>query len=87
MGPKGAQILLTIPFPAMVTLQIFNVRGELVWDLQVPVPAAGYEAVFWEAQSKFKQRVSFGTYYLLVKAEATNSKRWRKDGRWISVVR
>jgi hypothetical protein len=81
----GATILLGVPFGGTVTLTLYNLKGEQVWQTAQPCPYMGYFDVVWDANNTYGKAVSYGEYYLT--AVLDSNGRTRKKGRWISVVR
>lgn len=82
---QGTKILLGVPFAGMAHFNLYNLRGELVWEFDRDCGFMGYFEIPWDANNTSGKKVSFGVYYLTVTLDS--SGRSRKAGRWISVVR
>jgi hypothetical protein len=83
--PTGAKIVVSLPWPARLHCQIYDVRGELIWEGSQDYPLAGNYEMPWAAQNSSGASASYGAYYLLAKADYSAGT--ASDGRWISVVR
>jgi hypothetical protein len=81
----GGKFVLSVPRPAVLHFKLYDLRGELIWDKVQPYPLAGNYELSWPAQNNAGSAVSYGAYYLAVKAKMANGDEF--DGRWISVVR
>jgi hypothetical protein len=65
-----------LPRPARVTLEILNVRGELVATLLHDEPrAAGYHAIFWRGSDHTGRPVASGVYLARLRAGGTSLTR------------
>jgi hypothetical protein len=81
----GGAIVVSLPAPAVLVYRIYDLRGELIWESVKPYPNPGNYQLAWPAQNNSGAAVSYGAYYLSVKAKFASGD--ATEGRWISVVR
>jgi hypothetical protein len=85
VGAGGAEIVVGLPLAAVLVYKIYDLRGELIWDKVQAYPSGGSFQLHWPAQNNSGAAVSYGAYYLSVKAKFSSGD--QGDGRWISVMR
>lgn len=70
----STKIRFDLPKEANVTIQIYNVLGELVSEIvKGQHYAAGYHAVHWNGENRYGQAVASGLYYYSIKADHFNA--------------
>jgi hypothetical protein len=85
VSAKGGKIVVSVPVPAVLVYRINDLRGELIWEDVQRYPLGGNYELLWPATNNSGSAVSYGAYYLSVKAKMAGGD--ATDGRWISVVR
>ncbi|MFA5033188.1 MAG: FlgD immunoglobulin-like domain containing protein [bacterium] len=60
---SGTYIEYTLPENTMVSLDIYDVNGELVRNLTAGNQEPGFHKVYWDGQDNNGQKVSNGTYF------------------------
>jgi hypothetical protein len=85
VSAKGGKIVVSLPAPAVLLYRINDLRGELIWEDVERYPLGGNYELLWPAVNNSGSAVSYGAYYLSVKAKMAGGD--ALDGKWISVVR
>jgi hypothetical protein len=78
-------LLLAVPFAGDVTLKVYNVRGEVIWNWPFSASGQGYYPVYWDCKNPSGSRVSYGEYYAAAHEQGTNGLK-RDHGRWMAVL-
>jgi hypothetical protein len=87
LGPQGGTFLWGVPYAGVLTLTLYNVRGEVVWKQDAPCAKDDvYFPVNWNGQTSAGVSASFGEYYLMGRLNGY-SRRSSSTGRWLSIVR
>jgi hypothetical protein len=73
----GTSIDFTLSKDTNITVSIFNIRGEKVWERFYPAgqtgATAGQNSIPWDGMTDFRSRVSFGVYIVVVTSKADGS--------------
>lgn len=85
-NPQTA-IEFRLPAPARVTIEIHNLRGQLVRTLVDGVRQAGTHKTAWDGFDEFDHRVASGSYVLRLQAEETDSKRVHDQSRIMTLIK
>ena len=73
-GPGSALIQYTLSRDAEITIYIFNIRGERVWQTTLAAGglggSVGVNQISWQGVDNFKEKASSGVYFIFLNAPA-----------------
>jgi len=71
---RGPRELHIIHLPAKCTIKIFNVRGQLIRELEHNTPSIADGTEIWDMQTKDKLDISYGIYVYYIDADKIGQK-------------